>query len=136
VPIRLIATAGREKGISMTHNVTINRQGDHLHIIFSGSFSLAASKASVDAMVKACAEGRCSKVLFDCRPMTGEMSIMDRFDTGQYGAQTITHGIKIAMLAREDQISPNNFFENVAVNRGVNLKVFTDENGAIEWLRA
>lgn len=30
---------------------------------------------------------------------------------------------------------PDNFVENVAVNRGINLKIFTDANEAIDWLK-
>jgi hypothetical protein len=29
---------------------------------------------------------------------------------------------------------PDNFVENVAVNRGINLKLFTDVDKAIVWL--
>lgn len=30
---------------------------------------------------------------------------------------------------------PDNFVENVAVNRGINLKIFTDLEKAIDWLK-
>lgn len=120
----------------MTYRLDILRRGDYLHIKFTGPFSLAAAKSSVDAMFDACAAEDCSKVLFDCRAMTGEISTMNRFEIAQYGSMSLTHVGKIAMLGREDQILPDKFFENVAVNRGQNLKVFSDEDKAFEWLMA
>lgn len=41
---------------------------------------------------------------------------------------------KLAMLNRPDVILPDNFVENVAVNRGANVKVFTDLENAVRWL--
>jgi len=38
------------------------------------------------------------------------------------------------MLGSKDQISPDNFFQTVARNRGVNLKVFSEIENALEWL--
>jgi hypothetical protein len=119
----------------MADNIEIIRQGDYLHVTFSGAFSFAAAKCSIDAIVNACEEERCSSVLFDCRPMTGEMSIVDRYEIGQHGARIVPPGIKIAMLGREDQILPDKFLETVADNRGLILRVFSDENEATEWLK-
>jgi len=118
----------------MSHNVEITKSEEYLQITFSGPFSPTAARDSVDTMVTACAREGCSKVLFDCRPMTGDMSVSDRFETGTYGAAKIPVQIKIAMLGREDQISPDNFFETVARNRGVNVTVFSDIDAALEWL--
>ncbi len=52
----------------------------------------------------------------------------------EYGANVIQH-LKVAMLAREDHILPDRFFENAAVNRGVSVKLFTDADKAIGWLQ-
>jgi hypothetical protein len=107
----------------------------YLHITFSGPFSLAAAKESVDAMVAACTREGYAKVLFDCRPMTGVLQVLDRFDVGEYGALTIPHSVQIAMLGREDQILPDKFFETVARNRGLMLALFSEIDEAIEWLK-
>jgi len=67
--------------------------------------------------------------------MTGQMSVIDRFDVAEYGARTIHERIKVAVLGREDQILPDRFFEQVAVNRGLRLKLFTDADEAADWLQ-
>ena len=119
----------------MSDNVEITRKEGYLHVTVSGVFSVALAKQSVDMLAATCSKEDCYTVLFDCRPITGEMRVFDRYTIGQYGAEILPHTIKIAMLGRKDQVSPDDFFENVAVNRGMILKVFSDEKKAIEWLK-
>jgi hypothetical protein len=119
----------------MSQRLKIVNVEDRLHITFSGPFSVEAGKKSIDAMVAACKREGSTKVLFDCRPMTGVLQVLDRFDMGEYGASTIPHFVKVAMLGREDQILPDKFFETVARNRGLLLAVFSEIDEAIAWLR-
>jgi len=118
----------------MTSNVEIVKAEGYLHITFSGPFSLDAARRAVDTMVAACAREQCTKVLFDCRSMTGNLTVINRFNVAEYGGMTIPSSVKIAMLGRVDQILPDNFFENVARNRGVSVTVFHEIDKAIEWL--
>lgn len=118
----------------MAHQIEITKAEGYLQLTFSGPFSPAGAQESIDAMVNACASEGCPKVLFDCRPMTGDLTVSDRFETGTYGASKIPGHVKIAMLGREDQISADNFFETVARNRGVNVTVFTEIDAALAWL--
>jgi len=119
----------------MPDDLEIVKAEGHLRIIYSGPFSSAAVRDSVGAMLAVCTREKCAKVLFDCRPMTGEMTVLDRFEAGEYGASTIPPSMKIAMLGREDQILPDRFFENVVRARGLDVAVFSDADEAIEWLR-
>jgi hypothetical protein len=119
----------------MSSPLEIVKKEDFLHMTFSGPFSLDAAKRSVDDMVAACKKENCAKVLFDCRPMTGDLTVLDRFDVGQYGEGRIPQSVKIAMLGRDDQILPDRFFETVARNRGVNVTLFTETDEAIKWLK-
>lgn len=119
----------------MSHQIEITKAEGYLQLTFSGPFSPAGAKDSIDAMVSACAREGCPKVLFDCRPMTGDLTVSDRFETGTYVASKIPGQVKIAMLGREDQISDDDFFETVARNRGVNIIVFSDSDAALEWLK-
>ncbi len=42
--------------------------------------------------------------------------------------------IKVAFITNKYIKRKDNFFENVVTNRGLNLKVFTDSDEAINWL--
>lgn len=118
----------------MSGQLDIVNAGEHLVVTYSGLFSVPAAKAAVDAMVDACQRERLTKVLFDCRTMTGEPTVVDRFNVGQYGASTIPREVRIAMLTREDLPLPDRFFEVVARNRGLRLTVFFDVDKALDWL--
>jgi len=85
-------------------------------------------------MAAACHEHHRSRVLLDCREMTGNLPMMDRFEVTVYGA-TKRHQIRrLALLGREEMVLPDNFVENVAVNRGMDVKIFTDFYEAELWL--
>jgi hypothetical protein len=115
-------------------NLEITRREGYIEVDFAGEFSPAAAMKVVDAMVGACAEAACPKILLDCRRMRGTISVIERFDMAEYGARVIPSRIKVAMLGRKDQILPDRFFESAAVSRGVHVQVFTREEEATGWL--
>ena len=111
----------------------IQREG-YVLFDFAGEFNLEAGKQCIDAMVEACSQSKISRALLDCRNMTGEIEIMESFMVAKYGVKMIGSISKCALVGREDQMFPDNFVENVAVNRGINLKLFTDVEKAVDWL--
>jgi hypothetical protein len=118
----------------MNNQIEIVKKDNYLHVTVSGIFSPELSEDSIDNMVAAAKKDEFTKILFDIRPMSGEIGVLDRFESGRYGALIIPQNFKIAMLGRNDQISPDKFFQTVVRNRGVNLKVFSEFEKAIEWL--
>ena len=114
--------------------LSIIDKGTYLLVEFFGEFSVDAGKRCVDRMVEACKQHGRSKVLLDCRRMTGRMPVIDRFDVAAYGAGKREQLRRFALLNREDVVLPDNFVRNVAVNRGLDMKVFTDFEEAERWL--
>ncbi len=112
----------------------IQREG-YILFDFTGEFSQEAGKQVIDAMVEACSHARISRALLDCRNMAGEIQIMESFMVAEYGIKMIGSISKFALVGREDHMFPDNFVENVAVNRGINLKLFTDVDGALDWIK-
>ena len=124
-----------KEGMLVSDDLTITVEQGYLHVTFSGMFDLVAARRSVDRMVDACVEEDCDNVLFDCRSMSGDISVMDRFSMGKYGGEHINPDIRIAMLGHRRHILPDKFFENVAHNRGIQMKLFSDIEEAIAWLK-
>lgn len=112
----------------------ITDKGCYLLAEFSEQFSVASGKQCIDSMVEACDDRGCSKVLLDCRNISGAMPVADRFQVAMYGATKRRQIRQLALLNREDVMLPDNFVENVAVNRGMNMKIFTDLDEAVLWL--
>jgi hypothetical protein len=117
-----------------SESMSISDKGSYLLVEFFGRFSVEAGKQCVDEMVEASQKNDRSKVLLDCRRMTGSMPVIDRFEVAEYGAIKGRVLMQLALLNREDVVLPDNFVENVAVNRGMRMKVFTDFDEAVLWL--
>ena len=121
--------------MAMIEGLSIIQEEAYIRFDYTGEFSIVMGKQCIDAMVEACSQTQISKALLDCRNMTGEINIFSSFMVAEYGVKMIGIISKTALVAREDQMLSDNFVENVAVNRGVNLKLFTDADEAIDWLK-
>ena len=127
---------GSSKGyITMIEGLRIIQKEAYVRFDFTGDFSEVVGKQCIDAMVEAWSQVQISKALLDCRSMTGEIQTFESFNVAKYGVNMIGIISKTALVGREDQMLPDNFVENVAVNRGVDLKIFTDIEEAIAWLK-
>jgi hypothetical protein len=119
----------------MLNDLKITNIGDYLLFEYSGKFSDENAIIAIDDIVEACTYHQCFKVLLDCRLMTGEINAAEKFQFIQHAKKTRDRLIKTAILGRDDQISPDRFFENIAQHLIINLKAFTDLNEAENWLR-
>lgn len=72
------------------------------------------------------------KVLVDFTRVNGDPSVMDRYTLGIEIARSWKHTIQGAGVARAESI--NLVMENVAVNRGANVKAFSQRKDALKWL--
>jgi len=76
-------------------------------------------------------ENNRTKILIDATDVTPPTQ-MERFHMGEYAASVDQHRNTIALFTKPEII--NKFFENVAVNRGVNINVSGSEKEALDWL--
>ena len=72
------------------------------------------------------------RLLVDLRSLKMPESDFTRYETGDYLSQILRPPYKVAALANFEDIT--RFTEDVAVNRGANVKVFSKETDAREWL--
>ncbi len=117
------------------YGLEISQNRDYLHVKLSGTLSLAAGRRAVEVTEEACRRKRCTHVLFDQTAATGELPLSDRFEIGVYAARKLPSSARIAVLAKEDQIRPHRFFESVARNRDMDLRLFSDREEALQWLK-
>ena len=62
------------------------------------------------------------------------MSVISRFQVAEYGALSLDFLNRFALVNHADVLLPDKFVENVATNRGMDLKIFTDFDAAEQWL--
>lgn len=85
------------------------------------------ARCRADGTTHALADAR----LLDTLP---DLTTFDRFQLGTRAAEAAAGWIKLALVAPERLIDPDRFGQVVAQNRGLQVKVFAEEVGALEWL--
>jgi hypothetical protein len=89
--------------------------------------------AGMSTIAEQCRAAQCWRVLLDLTSMIGSIPQLDRFLLGTRAARIWGQRLRVAILARPQEI--NHFFENVATNNGANVRVFADREAAQAWLR-
>lgn len=122
----------------MDYRVEYIEKPDHLVAVLSGIRTPATLVAAAAAVASYCTERSINEVLIDVRQMRGELNTLETYDVAgrsipdQPGIREIGRG---AILDHPTNLDRIRFFETVAVNRGLTVKVFDDEDLAVAWLR-
>ena len=100
-----------------------------------GKRTVESIKEATTQIVEKCNKHKCTKVLVDVRDFKERIFFSEIFDlVSKDLPDIIQHKInKVAIIDIEGHNFNKQFFENVAVNRGHNVKIFTDFNNAIQW---
>ncbi len=122
----------------MSYALTIEKKDDVLWVTATGTRSLETVLAMSKDILAACVEKRVKKVLTDVRGLEGRLSTLDAYEIpDQHYPQmqdrsVITHNAVVDLEEFEDSYR---FYENVALNRGFNVRLFSDPNKAMAWLK-
>jgi hypothetical protein len=110
----------------------VSRKDRHTLIVCKGRFDLHVFKKLVDGIADGTyGAGGPPRFLVDLRFISGEMSMIERFELGRYIAERIPH-LKLAAVSRREH--QNKVGENVAVNRGASVFSTDDIGLAEEWI--
>jgi hypothetical protein len=103
-----------------------------------GEFSLEEAGRTFLEMLEAVARHKVRKVLFDGRGLVGEPKTMERFYYGEFAARAVAASAvprtQFGYVLEEPLRDPWRFGESVAVNRGMFVKTFDNQEDALEWL--
>jgi hypothetical protein len=114
-------------------------RGDIVSIVANGEYSLLKAHHLFESSIDYALLHNRGKILIDVNNVTGNIPLMDRF----YFSENLAnyrkeHGLsnvhKIAVVGKEPIVHEEKFGELVAMNRGVNSRVFTDMKQASDWL--
>ena len=76
-----------------------------------------------------------TKVLIDTTQSEPQMSVFDDYEYTSDHQWHLPPKLRTAIVHRVDEAKRFQFIEDVASNRGVNIRTFTDEDQALAWLR-
>jgi hypothetical protein len=93
-------------------------------------------KEYVLAMHKATISSGQIRVLVDETGVAYRLATVDDYHSGCFASQLAPQPLKIAVLCSPEGWSNAKFWETVAVNRGVPVRVFRDQNSAEAWVRS
>ena len=121
--------------------IKITLEEDFLLISASGNYSLLkANNLFIVAIDNAVSQSR-SKIFIDVTDIAGFISFFDRFRYAEFLSKyTEKHALgkvrRIAVVGKEPIVDKYRFGETVAINRGTNVRVFTDMSQALIWINA
>ena len=121
----------------MSYERHTEKKGDYLLIRYTGSLAikdLPRGQNVFQNIADLCRQNECKKVLLDSRELTIDLGTMDLYQIGSLLAETRGSLVKFSILGTDEQVPSDNFMENVAVNRGGFVRVFTVEDEGIAWL--
>lgn len=112
-----------------------------LNVDARGEFSLEEAKRAFLEMLAAVARYQAEKILLDGRKVKGKPEDLERFFYGEFAARETLrlvneHRIvpRFAYVIHVPLRDPRRLGETVAVNRGMNVKIFETPEDALGWL--
>jgi hypothetical protein len=119
----------------MPANLKVINTKDFIKTTVTGKFDFEASRQTLFKILSLIKQPDEYDVLVDTREAEALLSIIDLYELGKaLASQTILRKSKICLLVPMKDIDMADFFETVAVNRGVQMKAFTDFEHAISWI--
>ena len=110
-----------------------------LLVIASGIYSLIKANNLFKFAIDNGVSQNKSNILIDVINISGSIPFFDRFKYSEFlanyvGMNAATKIIRVAVAGQEPIVHKEKFGETAAVNRGANVRVFTDMNKALIWV--
>jgi len=119
----------------MSIRYTTKIDGELLLVEASGfDENLADVENYAQGVIDACLEHEVTLVLCDETALDYRLGTVDTYEAGKFLASRVPGVVKIAIACNSAFITDARFFENVVVNRGLILCMFTDTGSARSWL--
>ena len=118
----------------MRQRIQANLKDGYLYVEISGAFDRFRTKELMRQVFQSAQSQSFSRILVDIRNMAGPIPTMARFEMARFLATEQKAVLRVAVLKLPEQVPDDKFFENVAGNRGIPVKVTTDLEKALDWL--
>lgn len=119
----------------MPFNIKHIEKPRYLHLELSSMWSQDDSRQIISQISSRLSPGHNGRVLIDAREQFHAMSTLAVYNEArELATKLLGNKIRVAILASRDIDQPSRFFETVARNRGIDLRVFNALNEAVDWL--
>lgn len=120
----------------MGYELKIEQKAGFLHCVVTGSNTAENVTRYMQEVMQECAARRCPRVLIEERLVGPRLGTMEVFTMVTAGSKRF-HGLleALAFVDVNADAGVMRFAEDVAVNRGIPVKVFRTVEGAEKWLQ-
>ena len=96
--------------------------------------SLEEVMAYGSALIEQCLTHQLTRVLCDERALEYRLNTLDTYALATWISEQVPHLARIALVSAPAAAADAQFWENVAVNRGLTVRAFQDPAAAEHWL--
>jgi len=120
----------------LPYELKIEQKAGFLHCVVTGSNTAETVTRYMQEVMQQCAARRCARVLIEERLVGPRLGTMEVFTMVSSGSKRF-HGLleALAFVDVNADAGVMRFAEDVAVNRGIPVKVFRTVEGAEKWLQ-
>jgi len=119
-------------------NAAYEAREGYLYVKVTGIFSLLRARNLVSEWLETIRTHSLDRTLCDVTLLTGidneTMSILTRFTIGDLVARVIPKDFRMVILVTPQQYPDNLLSEDLMINKGANVKLTCDLDGALQWL--
>ena len=120
----------------MSINYSIEVEDDLLRVTASGvDDNLEQVQEYGMAVIGAAIEYRVSKILCNEKDLKYLLGTFDTYESARLIAEAAPKIAQVAIVCKDDDYKDAQFWETVASNRGLHIRVFKDLATAEEWLK-
>jgi hypothetical protein len=121
----------------MPIHYSLELRGDILYVTTWGTDEdLEGVKEYASAVIQACRENNCRKVLADERALEYRLGIVDLYHLAKFYIKVVPPDAKLALIFDQKYAREIKFWETVSANRGLPFRAFTTVEAAQTWLQA
>ncbi|NTW10041.1 MAG: hypothetical protein HGA26_01635 [Chlorobiaceae bacterium] len=119
----------------MALRYTAERDGDVLFVSVTGSDEgIHEVRQYVLDIIKTAFDKGVQRILCDETAIATRLDTLETFEIGTFIAKQLPPSFRIAILYDPASLFDFRFFESIVVNRGIQMRIFTDQGAAKNWL--
>ena len=118
----------------MPYKIVYEKEGDYISIRVEGGFGLSVLKQLSADVSKFIEKYGCNHILNDLRLAKLTSDTLDIYNMPQTASNSGIENLCKRALVVSERSSDFHFLETVFLNRGHNVKMFTDIEEAMHWL--
>ena len=118
----------------MAHSIELVKESRYVRLILAGDLTLTDHEIARADVAKVLTENGWDKLLIDAVRARPKMSVLDNFEFTRDHMWHFPKELRTAIIHHPIATEGFEFIETVGQNRGMEMKLLTDQDQALEWL--